>query len=95
MVTFYQFPQEHWSHLRTTNVVESPFAGLRLRTDAARRYKKAENATAVIWKMLLLAEQRSHRLDTPDKSMRVYLDSGFHERNEETETKQEEALAIA
>jgi len=44
MVTFYRFPQEHWRHLRMTNVVESPFAGLRLRTDAAKRYRKVENA---------------------------------------------------
>jgi transposase-like protein len=95
MVTFYQFPKEHWRHLRTTNVVESPFAGLRLRTDAAKRYKKVENAMAVIWKMLLLAEQRFHRLDAPEKLMQVYLDFGFQERNEETETKQEEVLAIA
>jgi len=64
MVAFYRFPQEHWRHLRTTNVVESPFAGLRLRTDAAKCHKKVENATAVIWKMLLLAQQRFHRLDT-------------------------------
>ena len=95
MVTFYQFPQEHWRHLRTTNVVESPFAGLRLRTDAAKRYKKVENATAVIWKMLQLAEQRFHRLDAPEKLMQVYLDFGFKERNEENESKQEEVLAIA
>ena len=95
MVTFYRFPQEHWRHLRTTNVVESPFAGLRLRTDAAKRYKKVENATAVIWKMLLLAEQRFHRLDAPEKLMQVYLEFDFQERNEETETKQEEVLAIA
>lgn len=95
MVTFYRFPQEHWRHLRTTNVVESPFAGLRLRTDAAKRYKKIENATAVIWKMLQLAEQRFHRLDAPEKLMQVYLDFGFQERNEEIETKQEEVLAIA
>jgi transposase-like protein len=95
MVTFYRFPQEHWRHLRTTNVVESPFAGLRLRTDAAKRYKKVENATAVIWKILLLAEQRFHRLDAPEKLMQVYLEFGFQERNEETETKQEEVLAIA
>jgi transposase-like protein len=95
MVTFYRFPQEHWRHLRTTNVVESPFAGLRLRTDAAKRYKKVENATAVIWKMLLLAEQRFHRLDAPEKLMQVYLEFGFQERNEETETRQEEVLAIA
>jgi transposase-like protein len=95
MVTFYQFPQEHWRHLRTTNVVESPFAGLRLRTDAAKRYKKVENATAVIWKMLQLAEQRFHRLDAPEKLMQVYLEFGFQERNEENESKQEEVLAIA
>jgi transposase-like protein len=95
MVTFFQFPKEHWRHLRTTNVVESPFAGLRLRTDAAKRYRKVENATAVIWKMLLLAEQRFHRLDAPEKLMQVYLKFGFQEKNEETETKQEEVLAIA
>ena len=95
MVAFYRFPHEHWRHLRTTNVVESPFAGLRLRTNAAKRYKKVENATTVIWKMLLLAEQRFHRLDAPEKLMQVYLEFGFQERNEETETKQEEVLAIA
>ena len=33
------------------NVVESSFEALRLRTNAAKRYKKVENATAVIWKM--------------------------------------------
>jgi putative transposase len=95
MVTFYRFPQEHWRHLRTTNVVESPFAGLRLRTNAAKRYKKVENATAVIWKMLLLAEQRFHRLDAPEKLMQVYLELGLQEKNEETETKREEVLAVA
>ncbi|MBI2851558.1 MAG: hypothetical protein HYX84_00425 [Chloroflexi bacterium] len=58
--------KEHWKHLRTTNVVESPFAALRLRTDAAKRYKKVENATVVLWKMLMLAERRFRRLDAPE-----------------------------
>jgi transposase-like protein len=35
MMTFYQFPHEHWKHLRTSNPVESPFAAVRLRTAAA------------------------------------------------------------
>ena len=48
MVTFYDFPREHWRHLRTTNPVESPFAALRLRTDAAKRYKRVDRAIAVI-----------------------------------------------
>ena len=37
MVTFYDFPEEHCKHLRTTNPVESPFASVRLRTNAGKR----------------------------------------------------------
>jgi len=66
LVTFYAFPKEHWMHLRTTNVVESPFAAVRLRTAAAKRFKTVENATAVIWKTLLVAEQSFRRLDAPE-----------------------------
>ena len=66
MVTFYRFPQDHWQHLRTTNPVESPFAALRLRTEAAKRYKKVNNASALIWKMLLVAESRFRSLKAPE-----------------------------
>jgi len=92
MVTFYRFPKEHWKHLRTTNVVESPFAALRLRTDAAKRYKKVENATAVIWKMLLVAEQRFRRLDAPERMKQVFLGVQFQDG---VEVKREEVLAVA
>lgn len=57
MVTFYSFPKEHWVHLRTTNIVESPFSSVRLRTDAAKRFKKIQSATAMIWKLLQVAEK--------------------------------------
>jgi transposase-like protein len=66
MVTFYAFPRQHWKHLRTSNPVESPFAAVRLRTAAAKRFKKVENATAVIWKTLLIAEKTFRRLDAPE-----------------------------
>jgi putative transposase len=66
MTTFYRFPKEHWKHLRTTNVVESPFATVRLRTSAAKRYKKVKNATAVIWKTLLVAEKSFRKLNAPE-----------------------------
>jgi len=66
MVTFYAFPHEHWRHLRTTNIVESPFASVRLRTDASRRYKRVEGATAIIWKMLQVAEQSWRKLNAPE-----------------------------
>jgi transposase-like protein len=92
MVTFYRFPKEHWKHLRTTNVVESPFAALKLRTDAAKRYKKVANATAVTWKMLLIAEQRFRKLDAPDKMKLVYLGIDLLEG---VEANREEVLAVA
>jgi putative transposase len=66
MVAFYDFPQEHWKHLRTTNPVESPFAAVRLRTAAGKRYKKVANATALIWRVLMVAERSFRRLDHPE-----------------------------
>jgi putative transposase len=58
MTTFFDFPKEHWVHLRTTNIVESPFSAIRLRTDAARRHRRVENATGLIWKLLMVAEKQ-------------------------------------
>ena len=72
MVAFYDFPTEHWKHLRTTNVIESPFALVRLRTDAAKRFKKTENATALIWRLLLLAERRFRKLHAAHLAAEVY-----------------------
>jgi putative transposase len=66
MVAFYGFPKEHWKHLRTTNPVESPFAAVRLRTAAGKRYKKVANATALIWRVLMVAERSFRRLDHPE-----------------------------
>ena len=85
LVTFYQFPQEHWRHLRTTNIVESPFAAVRLRTTASKRYKRVESATALIWKVLQVAEQTFRRLNAPELlpavyAGTVYVDGGTHHR---------------
>lgn len=43
-----------------------------LRTDAAKRFKKVEHATAVIWKMLLVAQQRFRRLTAHELLQEVY-----------------------
>ncbi len=72
LVTFYQFPREHWVHLRTTNIVESPFAAVRLRTTAAKRFKKVENATALIWKLLRVAESTFRTLKGAEFLPAVY-----------------------
>ena len=77
MVTFYRFPKDHWIHLRTTNVVESPFSAVRLRTDAARRYKKVATAEALIWKILTIAEKKFRRLNAPHLLEQVYYGQRF------------------
>ena len=77
LVTFYQFPREHWVHLRTGNVGESPFATVRLRTTAAKRFKKVENATAVIWKILQVAESTFRRLKGAELLPAVYAGAQY------------------
>ena len=72
LVTFFDYPQEHWIHLRTTNIVESPFNAVRLRTEASRRFKKTENAEAMIWKLLLVAEKTWRALNAPHLMRQVY-----------------------
>ncbi len=72
MVSFFDYPKEHWIHLRTTNIVESPFNAVRLRTDAARRFKKTENAEAMIWKLMRVAEQSWRKLNAPKVMQKVY-----------------------
>jgi transposase-like protein len=71
LVAYYDFPQAHWVHLRTTNPVESPFAAARLRTSAAKRFKRAENATAMLWKLLQVAEKRFRKVNAPELMAKV------------------------
>jgi transposase-like protein len=66
LVAYYDYPKDHWKHLRTTNPVESPFAVVRLRTSAAKRYKRVENATAMIWKLLMVAERSFRKVNAPE-----------------------------
>jgi putative transposase len=79
LVTFYQFPREHWPHLRTSNVVESPFATVRLRTTAAKRFKKVENATALIWKLVQVAESSFRRLKGAELLPAVYAGEQYRD----------------
>jgi len=93
MTTFYSFPNEHWVHLRTTNVVESPFGSVRLRTDAAKRFKKIQNATAMIWKLLQVAEKSFRMLKGYWLLQEVYEGKQFVNGIRTQETKVLERMA--
>ena len=56
-LTFYRFPEAHWAHLRTTNPIESAFAGVRLRTNAAKRFKKTKSGVYLVHQVLLRLSQ--------------------------------------
>jgi len=79
MVTFYDFPEEHWKHLRTTNPVESPFASVRLRTNAGKRYKRVQSATALIWRLLMVAETRFRKLNAYELLPDVYAGQEYQD----------------
>ena len=91
MVTFFRFPESHWRHLRTTNIVESPFASVRLRTSAAKRFKRVEHATALIWKLLTVAERNFRRLDAPHQLKEVLEGRKFEDGKPVSDHQRKEA----
>jgi len=65
LLTFYDFPAEHWIHIRTTNPIESTFATVRMRT---RRTKGCGSRTAsltMVFKLTQCAERHWRRLNGP------------------------------
>ena len=93
LITFYQFPREHWRHLRTTNVVASPFAAVRLRTTAAKRFKRVPSATAMSWKVLQVAESTFRRLNAPELLPTVYAGVQYMDGVKQTTISHQEGAA--
>ncbi len=63
LVSFFDFPAEHWKHLRTTNVIESPFATVRLRERATRGAGSRTKGLLMAFKLLDMAQLHWRRLD--------------------------------
>jgi transposase-like protein len=90
LTAYYDFPREHWKHLRTSNVVESPFSRVRLRTEASRRFKSQVNATYLIWKTMMVAEMSFRKLDAPELVAKV-VDGTRYEDGEEIQNDRDAA----
>jgi putative transposase len=82
LTTYYDFPREHWKHLRTSNVVESPFSRVRLRTAASRRFKSQVNATCLIWKTMMVAEMSFRKLNAPELVEKVACGTKYNNGEE-------------
>ena len=66
-VTFYDFPEEHWVHLRTSNPIESIFSGVRLRTNASKRLRVRENALYLVFKLVLRLSLNWRGINAPNQ----------------------------
>ena len=77
LLAFYDFPAEHWKHLRTTNVVESSLATVRHRTVRSKGCLSNKTALAMIFKLAEAAEKSWRRLDGYNQLPKVILGVKF------------------
>jgi transposase-like protein len=71
LLAFYDFPAEHWKHLRTTNPIESTFATVRHRTIRSKGCLSNKTALAMVFKLVDGAQKRWRRLDGHNQLPRV------------------------
>jgi transposase-like protein len=63
LTAFYDYPREHWRHIRTSNAVESPFGPVRMRLRKAKRLVTEATAVGIVHQLLLQREARWHPLN--------------------------------
>jgi putative transposase len=62
LFSYFHFPQKHWKSIKSTNVIESLFSAVKLRTDAARRIPKRESALYLVFKLLTNQQVRLKKI---------------------------------
>ena len=77
LLAFYDFPAEHWKHLRTTNVIESSFATVRHRTVRSKGCLSNKTALAMIFKLAEAAERSWRRLNGHNQLPKIILGVKF------------------
>ena len=63
LLTFYDFPAEHWVHLRTTNPIESTFATVRLRTKKTKGSGSRQACLTMVYKLMMSAQKKWRMLN--------------------------------
>ena len=71
LLTFYDFPAEHWRHIRTTNPIESTFSTVRLRTAKVRSCFSSTTVVTMAFKLCQSAQKRWQRLHHSEKLAEV------------------------
>lgn len=80
-LTFYAFPEAHWIHLRTTNPMESIFATVPLRNNAAKRFKKTRSDVCLMHQVIERLSKGWRRLRSAQLCPTVPLPSSSSKKN--------------
>jgi transposase-like protein len=71
LLTFYDFPAEHWRHIRTTNPIESTFSTVRLRTAKVRSCFSSKTVLTMAFELCQAAQKRWQRIHSHKKLGKV------------------------
>ena len=98
LLSFYDFPEPHWKHLRTTNPIESTFSTVRLRTRVTKGAGNRQAAVAMAYKLLDAAQDRWRRVRAPElvplvRAGATFIDGHLQERSPEHDQDTDEERA--
>src|SRR3954470_2920928 len=79
LTAFYDFPAEHWRHLRTSNAIESSFATVKLRTRVTKGAGSKKAALSMAYKLLDAAQERWRRFNGHELVADVLADAQFED----------------
>ena len=86
LLTFYDFPAEHWDHLRTSNPIESVFATVRHRTVRTKGALSQDTARLMVFKLVMAAAKTWRRLKGENQLPKVVQGVTFRNGVEVTDT---------
>jgi putative transposase len=93
LLAFYDFPAEHWSHIRTSNPIESSFATIRHRTDQTKGAVSRSTLLGLVYKLAMCAENSFRRLNGFNRLAEVIRGVKFVDGVREEESVQQKVAA--
>jgi transposase-like protein len=76
LLRYFDYPAAHWTHLKTTNPIESIFAGVRLRTYVLRRFQKAHTGAAFVYKIIERLSLNWRKIERHEVVKRLWAEHG-------------------
>ncbi len=80
LLTFYDFPVEHWKHIRVTNPIESVFATVRNRTRKTKGCLNRKTALSVLVKLIMSAKKKWRKISVPNRLPEIIQEVKFKDR---------------